>query len=100
MLIDIISQLMLGVVVALPLMTVRLVYKVSSLILKMNNPSLEFTISLVIKVCLSVLPEMLVTIVFVVTGINTRKIWVSSGAWPQAGSRRDGEGIHVELMRS
>lgn len=100
MLIDIISQLLLGVVIALPLVAVRLVYGVSSLMLELNNPYSEFTTSLAIKVCLSVIPEMLLTIVFVVVGISTRNMWVPSGGWAQAGSRRDREGINLGLMRS
>lgn len=75
------SQLLLGVVVALPLVAVRLVYGVSSLILELNGSSSEFMTSLAIKVCLSVVPEMLLTVGFVVVGINTRKIWVPVGRW-------------------
>ncbi|CAF9928923.1 MAG: hypothetical protein ALECFALPRED_004175 [Alectoria fallacina] len=95
------SKLLLGVVVALPLVAVRLVYGVSSLILELNESSSEFTTSLAIKVCLSVIPEMLLTAGFVVVGINTRNIWVPFGRWTRVEQSGSVDGpSYLELLSS
>ena len=65
-------QVLYGVVAALPLVGIRLVYAIVSLLLEVNGSSSDFPTSLAAKVCMSVVPEMIATIVFVVAGISTR----------------------------
>ncbi|MCJ1292779.1 hypothetical protein MMC34_004332 [Xylographa carneopallida] len=66
------TKLLYGVVAALPLVGFRLIYAIVSLLLEVNGSSSGFTTSVAAKVCMSVVPEMLATIVFVVAGISTR----------------------------
>ena len=78
---DSFTQLFIGVVVALPLVALRLLYGVVSLILELNPSPSHFTTSLAVKVCLSVVPEMLLTVILLAVGLSTRDIWVLSGRW-------------------
>ena len=80
---DSIAQLFIGVVVALPLVALRLAYAVVSLILDLNDSSSPFTTSVAAGVCLSVVPEMLVTVVLLAVGVSTRDMWVLGGRWRQ-----------------
>lgn len=92
---------MLGAIVALPLVALRIGYGVGSLLLELNGPSSEFTRSLAIKVCLSVVPEMLLTTAFVALGVSTRDIWASSGRWKQVnGYGKQEEGHRLELLHA
>lgn len=66
---------------ALPLVALRLAYGVASLVLDLNTSPSHFTTSLAVKVCLSVVPEMLVTVLLLVVGVITRNVWALSGRW-------------------
>lgn len=83
-------------------MALRLAYGVCSLILELNSSSSEFTRSLAIKVCLSVVPEMLLTIAFVAVGVSTRDMWASFGRWTQVNKyvRSEEGGYRLGLLRS
>ena len=82
-------------------MALRLTYGVGSLILELNGPSSEFTRSLAVKVCLSVVPEMLVASTFVALGVSTRNIWAFSGRWKQVnGYGKNQEGHRLGLLQS
>ena len=92
---DSFAQLFIGVVVALPLVALRLAYGVASLMLDLNTSPSHFTTSLAIKVCLSVVPEMLVTILFLAVGVSTRNIWVVSGRWRRM--KESGRNVQVTV---
>ncbi|KAM0798782.1 hypothetical protein BDR22DRAFT_808325 [Usnea florida] len=77
------QSLFIGVVIALPLVALRLAYAVVSLILDLDHSILYFTSSLAVKVCLSVVPEMLVTVVLLAVGVSTRDLWALRGRWRQ-----------------
>ncbi|MCJ1323195.1 hypothetical protein MMC15_008549 [Xylographa vitiligo] len=66
------TKVLYGVVAALPLVGIRLVYAIASLLLEVNGSSSDFPTSLAAKVCMSVVPEMIATVVFVVAGVSTR----------------------------
>ncbi|MCJ1433824.1 hypothetical protein MMC27_003189 [Xylographa pallens] len=68
------TKLLYGVIAALPLIGLRLIYAIASLLLEVNGSSSDFTTSLAARVCMSVVPEMIVTLVFVVAGIRTRNM--------------------------
>ena len=65
-------QLLYAVLAALPLVLLRLIYAIVSLLLDLGGSGSDFTTSVAAKVVLSVVPEMIVAIVFVVAGIATR----------------------------
>lgn len=56
------------------LIAIRLVYAVTSLMLDLDSPHAEFLRSLAVKVCLSVVPEMLAVVILLNVGIATRNI--------------------------
>ena len=87
----------MGVVIALPLVAMRLSYAVVSLIFDLNNSISYFTSSLAVKVCLSVVPEMLVTVVLLVVGVSTRDIWALSGRWRRGKEIGRSDDVMVEL---
>ncbi|MCJ1382350.1 hypothetical protein MMC17_005463 [Xylographa soralifera] len=68
------TKLLYSVLVALPLVGIRLLYAVISLLLEVSGSSSDFTTSVAAKVCMSVVPEMIATIVFVLAGIVTRNM--------------------------
>ena len=74
-------QLLYGVLVALPLVVFRLVYGAISLMLELNHPNSSFLTSIVAKVTLSTVPEMIVTIVLLAAGISTRNMYRGLGRW-------------------
>ena len=94
---DSFTQLFIGVVVALPLVALRLVYAVVSLMLELNTSPSHFTTSLAVKVCLSVVPEMLVTVVLLVVGVSTRNIWALSGRWRRVKEPERSDYVMVDL---
>ncbi|CAK7218492.1 hypothetical protein SEUCBS140593_003565 [Sporothrix eucalyptigena] len=53
---------------------VRLVYAITSLILRITHPDSGFLTSTAASVCLSVVPELLVVIIFLVGGLRTRNL--------------------------
>ncbi|MCJ1391435.1 hypothetical protein MMC18_004299 [Xylographa bjoerkii] len=86
------TKLLYGVLVALPLVALRLIYAIISLFLEAGGSSSAFTTSVAVKVCMSVVPEMIVTIVFVVAGISTRSMHKTASR--QNGHYRDvGSGV-------
>ena len=52
----------------------RVVYAVIVLVLEVDGTKNGFTTSLAAKVCMSVVPEMLVTLVLIVAGVLTRNV--------------------------
>ncbi|KAI9851329.1 MAG: hypothetical protein M1838_003970 [Thelocarpon superellum] len=68
------TKLLPGVFVALPLLLLRLIYGIVSLLLLLYHPTSAFLSSVAAKACLSVVPEMLIVIGFVFVGIRTRNI--------------------------
>jgi hypothetical protein len=66
--------LLYGVTLALPFIAVRLAYAVASFVLELDHPTSSFLTSLPIKVCLSVVPEVIVVLVLVVAGIATLNV--------------------------
>ena len=86
------SQLLYGVLVALPLVVFRLVYGAISLMLELNHPNSGFLTSTVAKVLLSTVPEMIVTIVLLAAGISTRNMYKGLGKWRRV------EPENVDLM--
>ena len=94
---DSFTQLFIGVVVALPLVALRLAYGVVSLILDLNTSPSHFTTSLAVKVCLSVVPEMLLTVTLLMVGVSTRNIWALSGRWRGVKEYRRSDYMMVDL---
>ena len=86
------SQLLYGVLVALPLVVFRLVYGAISLMLELNHPNSGFLASTVAKVLLSTVPEMIVTIILLAAGISTRNMYKGLGKWRRV------EAENVDLM--
>ena len=76
-----ILQLLYGILVALPLVVFRLVYGAVSLMLVLNHPHSSFLTSIVAKVLLSTVPEMIVTIILLAAGISTRNMYMGLGKW-------------------
>ena len=74
-------QLLYSVLVALPLVVFRLVYGAICLMLELNHPHSSFLTSIVAKVLLSTVPEMIVTIVLLAAGISTRNMYKGLGKW-------------------
>jgi len=66
--------LLYGVIFALPFIGLRTVYAVCTVFV--TSPG--FSSSLAAKVCLSVVPEMIVTLGFIVVGVATRDIKASA----------------------
>ena len=92
-----IAQLLYGVVFALPFVALRLAYGVTSLMLELDHSSSTFLTSVPIKVILSVVPEIFVTITLVGVGIMTRNInRVATGGYKHAGV---GEGFQMGAQR-
>ena len=85
-------QLLHGVLVALALVILRLVYGAISLMLELNHPTSSFLTSTVAKVLLSTVPEMIVTIILLATGISTRNMYKGFGRW------RRGDTESIDLM--
>ena len=94
---DSFAQLFIGVVVALPLVALRIAYAVVSLILDVNDSPSPFTTLLAVGICLSVVPEMLVTVVLLVVGVSTRNIWALSGRWRRVEEYRRSDYMMVDL---
>ena len=68
----------------------RLGYGVSVLLLDVTgHPTDKFALSLAAKVCLSTVPEMVVTLVFIVFGLLTRNI--AGAYWKEGNERRQAE---------
>ncbi|MCJ1399121.1 hypothetical protein MMC11_002323 [Xylographa trunciseda] len=82
------TKLLYAVLIALPLVAVRLIYAVVSLLMEVNGTGSGFTTSVAAKVLMSVVPEMLATIVFVVAGVATRDM--HKGVQEPGGRYRDG----------
>ena len=80
------AQLLYGVVVALPFVALHLAYGVTSLMLELDHSSSTFLTSVSIKVILSVVPEIVVTIALVGFSIITRNI---NRLWPEVISMRE-----------
>ena len=87
-----ILQLLYGTLVTLPLVVFRLVYGAISLMLELNHPHSSFLTSTVAKVLLSTVPEMIVTIILLAAGINTRNMYKGLGRCRKVGPES------VELM--
>lgn len=65
-------QLLHAVIWTLPFNGVRLVYAVTSLILRTTHPDSSFLTSTPATVCLSVVEEILVVLILIVAGVRTR----------------------------
>ena len=92
-----IAQLLYGVVVALPFVALHLAYGVTSLMLELDHSSSTFLTSVSIKVILSVVPEIVVTIALVGFSIITRNInRVVAGGYKHTGV---GEGFQMGAQR-
>ncbi|EKJ78609.1 hypothetical protein NXS19_004130 [Fusarium pseudograminearum] len=66
--------LLYAVFIALPLLGLRLSYAIAFLQLQISNPSSGFLSSKAVEVCLGLVPELLVTVIFVAVGVKTRNI--------------------------
>ncbi|KAF4451575.1 hypothetical protein F53441_5431 [Fusarium austroafricanum] len=66
--------LMYAVFVTLPLLALRLSYGIAYLQLQISHPKSGFLSSKAVEVCLSVVPEMLTTAIFLVFGVMTRSL--------------------------
>ena len=69
-----IYKLLYAVFITLPLLCLRLAYAIAFLQLQISDPTSSFLSSKAIEVCLGMIPELLVTIVFIAVGIKTRNI--------------------------
>ncbi|KAL6922178.1 hypothetical protein FSHL1_006145 [Fusarium sambucinum] len=67
-------MLLYAVFIALPLLALRLSYAIAFLQLQISDPNSGFLSSKAIEVCLGLVPELLVTIIFVAVGVKTRNI--------------------------
>lgn len=65
---------MYAVFITLPLLGLRLAYAIAYLQLEISHPKSGFLTSTAVTVCLGVVPEMLVTTIFVIVGVMTRNI--------------------------
>ncbi|KAM0425047.1 hypothetical protein ACHAPT_009606 [Fusarium lateritium] len=63
-----------GVLLTIPFTGLRLGYAIAFLQLKISDPGSGFLTSKAIEVCLSVVPEMLVTLILLFAGIKTRSL--------------------------
>ncbi len=89
-------QLLHAVVVALPLIALRLGYGVAVLLLDVTGHATDkFALSLAAKVVLSTVPEMVLVIVFIAVGIMTKDI--AGAYWKRGGKRR---GVGPEMVAS
>lgn len=68
------SKLMYAVFINLPLLGLRLAYGIAYLQLKISHPTSGFLTSKAVQVCLSVVPEMLITTIFLFVGVMTRNL--------------------------
>ncbi|KAF4947891.1 hypothetical protein FGADI_10051 [Fusarium gaditjirri] len=68
------SKLMYAVFINLPLLGLRLAYGIAYLQLKISHPNSGFLTSKAVQVCLSVVPEMLITTIFLLVGVMTRNL--------------------------
>lgn len=59
-----------AVIISLPLIMLRGIYGLISVV----NPSAGYSKSLAVNVCLSVVPQLLIAVIFVLVGILTRHI--------------------------
>jgi hypothetical protein len=66
--------LLRSVIAVLMPIGVRLIYAVITLLLEINRSSSDFPTSLAAKVCMNVVQEMIVVVVLVVVGVDTRNI--------------------------
>lgn len=58
----------------MPLTGLRLGYAIAFLQLKISDPTSGFLTSKAVEVCLSVVPEMLVTLILLLVGVKTRSL--------------------------
>lgn len=68
------SKLMYAVFINLPLLGLRLAYGIAYLQLEISHPASGFLTSKAVQVCLSVVPEMLITTIFLLVGVMTRNL--------------------------
>lgn len=68
------SKLLYAVFINLPLLGLRLAYGIAYLQLKISHPTSGFLTSKAVQVCLSVVPEMLITTIFLLVGVMTRNL--------------------------
>ncbi|RFN48306.1 hypothetical protein FIE12Z_7473 [Fusarium flagelliforme] len=66
--------LLYAVFITLPLLCLRLAYAIAFLQLQISDPTSSFLSSKAVEVCLGMIPELLVTIIFIAVGIKTRNI--------------------------
>ncbi|SCO78036.1 uncharacterized protein FRV6_02249 [Fusarium oxysporum] len=66
--------LLYAVFINLPLLGLRLAYGIAYLQLKISHPTSGFLTSKAVQVCLSVVPEMLITTIFLLVGVMTRNL--------------------------
>ncbi|KAF9765098.1 hypothetical protein IL306_002666 [Fusarium sp. DS 682] len=66
--------LLYAVFITLPLLGLRLGYGIAYLQLKISHPTSGFLSSKAVVVCLSVVPEMLITAIFLLVGVMTRNL--------------------------
>jgi NADH:ubiquinone oxidoreductase subunit 6 (subunit J) len=66
--------LLYAVFITLPLLGLRLSYAIAFLQLQISDPSSGFLSSKAIEVCLGLIPELLVTVIFIGVGVKTRDI--------------------------
>ena len=83
-------------IIALPLIALRLAYGVAVLLLDvLGHATDNFALSLAAKVVLSTVPEMVLVIVFIVVGMMTKDI--AGAYWRKGGERR---GVGHEMVNS
>jgi hypothetical protein len=64
-------QLVYGVLAALPFLAIRVGYGVASLILELEHPTSSFLSSIGVKAGLSLLPEVIMQLIFIAAGLAT-----------------------------